>query len=371
MIECSHFVYTIAPVKEKSTYQITAKSTDLQDSVINELLRYVFPTNVDLTEFNESRSLLLLDDKIAYCRVRNIGLGFDGRDDTLYGHTILISDEDFKKLHFDSRILNDYYLEDPSLNGNLNKLIVEPKDIPIDFDLLEKHSFLLNEVFSALFNKQKTALVAIDENRLIQELLAVLPPSLRKVSFTTFLDEPQKQSKYNLVIIQKRLKRNLQDEFRIINPKQMSAEHQKKNRTTFDESIEYINNIIHFKDTEKLFQLNTNFEKITDSDLKNKLILVTNCSKFSYSADETLKRLYADKILEIIKEFDMDTKKEYFDKVKNYSKQYELFENKIQNVWDPSITLAEALWLLPTRLMVDLYKSFLEPNKKSEKKKDD
>ena len=104
--------------------------------------------------------------------------------------------------------------------------------------------------------------------------------------------------------------------------------------------------------------------------LKNKLVLVTNCSKFSFSTDEKLKQEYADKILEIIKEFDIDTKKEYFNKVKNYSKQYELLENKIQNEWDPSITLAEAFWLLPTRLMVDLYRSFIEPNKKSEQKKD-
>ncbi len=360
MISCDHFIYTAAPVKGKSTYQVTAKSSDISEHVIKELFPHVFPADVNLSKFKESRSLLLLDnDKIAYCRVRNIGIGYDGRSDTLYSHTIIIGVEDFKKINNDSRILHEHYIEKPSLVGKIEKINIEPKEIPINFNLLNVYSSSLHDILSSLFNKQNVALVSQDETQLIQEILALIPPSLRILPFNTYLDDPQKQSKYQFIMIQKRFKRNLQDNFRLINIKLTNVEqHPKKSKSLFDEALEYLVGIVYLKEKEKLFQINDNFEKILSGDLKDKLILVTNCFKFSYTIDENLKQKYADAILEVIKEFDRDTKSEYFNKIKQYSKQYELLESKLQEAWDPSITLAEAFLLLPTKFMLDLYKSF-------------
>ena len=368
MISCDHFIYTAAPVKGKSTYQITAKSIEISENVIGELLPHIFPTDVDLTEFKESRSLFILKDgKIAYCRVRNIGIGYDGRSGTLYSHIILITVEDFKKINNDSRVLNDYYIERPSTVGKLEKINVIPKEIPINFNLLNQYSLILRDIFSSLILKQKIALIEKNENELIQEILAVIPKSLRLLSFNTFLDDPQKQSRYQFVMIKKHLKRNLQDSFLIINPKITNVElHTKKSKTLFDESLDYLVGTVYFRDSDKLLQLNNNFEKIVNPDLKNKLIFVTNCSKFTYATDEKLKQKYADVILELMKEFDIETRSEYFNKVKSYSKQYEILSHKLQNTGDPSITLAEAFLLLPANLMMDLYQTFFGIRKKTD-----
>lgn len=158
----------------------------------------------------------------------------------------------------------------------------------------------------------------------------------------------------------------LQDRFKIIDLRYVDGSDSKKTKSLFEQSIGYLVSLVYFEDNDKLRQINNNFERIADSNFKNKLILVTNCLEFSSVPDEKLKQKYADNILEIIKEFDRDTKYEYFNKVKNYSKQYELIENKIQKMGDPSMTIVEAFMLLPAKFMSDLYKSFFNYEKKND-----
>lgn len=67
---------------------------------------------------------------IAYSRIKNIGLGYDGRENTLYNHTFIFSKNDFKRYYNDGRIFDNFYLENKSIQGILLTLSIDPPKIP-------------------------------------------------------------------------------------------------------------------------------------------------------------------------------------------------------------------------------------------------
>ena len=103
------FVYTAAATRTKTGYQIIARSKGITDDIVSQLNQYVFPLGIDPSEFKESRSLLILkNNKIAFSRIKNIGIGYDGRSDTFYNHTIVMNIKDFKEIDYDTRILENF-----------------------------------------------------------------------------------------------------------------------------------------------------------------------------------------------------------------------------------------------------------------------
>lgn len=88
MLKIDQFVYTTAITNEKKGYQIIAKSDGITDALISEINYYFYPIGVNTSKFNESKSLLVLkkDKKIVFSKIKNIGIGYDGRNNTLYNH---------------------------------------------------------------------------------------------------------------------------------------------------------------------------------------------------------------------------------------------------------------------------------------------
>ena len=76
MPTCEHFVYTTAKTDVKTGYQIVAKSSGINDRILNSMISYFFPLGVDPMEFTKSKSLLPIGgEHIAYSIVKNIGIG--------------------------------------------------------------------------------------------------------------------------------------------------------------------------------------------------------------------------------------------------------------------------------------------------------
>ena len=106
MLNVEQFIYTAADIENKKGYQIVAKSKGITEKIVSELESYVYPINTDPGKFKESISFIPLEnDLIAYSRIKNIGLGYDGRENTLYNHTFIFSKNDFERYDNDSRIL--------------------------------------------------------------------------------------------------------------------------------------------------------------------------------------------------------------------------------------------------------------------------
>jgi len=217
---CEQFIFTAAKIDTQEGYQVIAKSKGISTETVQNLREYLFPLGVDAEKFQGSKSLIELDkNNIAYSIVKNIGIGYDGRRGTLYNHTFVISKNDFAELYNDSRIFDDYFIEDSSKRGELNTIQITPKQIPPKFKVLNKlESNVLKSLLFRLIKKTKVALIKTDEAELIPNLLAMIPPSKRTSSFSTLVNDPLRQYRYDIIQIPPNARTKLTSGTSIIDP---------------------------------------------------------------------------------------------------------------------------------------------------------
>lgn len=362
MFNVDQFVYTTASIGSKKGYQIVAKSKGVTEKIIAELESYFYPIGVDPSEFKESRSFIMLEDNvIAYSRIKNVGLGYDGRDNTLYNHTFLFSKNDFEKYDNDSRIFDKFYLEDKLIEGKLPTLSINPPIPPMPLEINELES-VLEEILISLFTNKKIALF-FDNVELPQKILSFLPKSMRLISYSTLVVEPTKQPKYHFILNSKLNKSKLKKDFKIISQNKPSLFHDK---TTFEKSIAYYSQLILSHKYEELKEIQNSFENIANDSLKNKLILLCYYSQFKSSTDNTKRSEYAEIILETLKQFDHKIFSFYFEKIKDSLKHYKLLKKKLKPELSPSMSLIDAFFYLPTKMMFDLYNIFIIQQKQND-----
>ena len=262
MPTCEHFVYTTAKTDVKTGYQIVAKSNGINERILNSMNSYFFPFGVDPMEFTKSKSLLSIGGEyMAYSSVKNIGIGYDGRDGTLYNHTIIMKKDDFAKIGNDTRVLDKYFIEDYSIRGELDRLHIQPEKTEADFEYLKN----LNEDFLSillfyLFKKSKIAILKTVDDRLIQNILSVIPPQIRFMTFSTLVLEPTRQTKYQLIQVPNKIQLKLQTNYVSINPDVLPIS---KIKMVKDAGIQNIIELINQNNQKELFELHKDFEKIT------------------------------------------------------------------------------------------------------------
>ena len=262
MPTCEHFIYTTAKTELKTGYQIIAKSKGVNDRFLNSMISYLYPLGVDPMEFTKAKSLLPLGkDHVAYSTVKNIGVGYDGRDGTVYNHTIILKKDDFTKIEYDTRILDKYFLEDYSVRGELESLYVQPEKIGIDFEYLQNlDSDFLSTILFYLFKKNKIAILKTIDDDLIQNVLSIIPPQIRFMPFSTLVFEPTRQTKYQLIQIPAKAQPKLLPNYVNINPGALPSSKLKQAR---DIGIQNILELITQGDQKQLLRLHKDFEKIT------------------------------------------------------------------------------------------------------------
>jgi len=359
MFNIEQFVYTTASIKNKKGYQIVAKSEGVTDEIVSELESYVYPIDTDPSKFKESRSLVLLEnDLIAYSRIKNIGLGYDGRENTLYNHTFIFSIIDFEKYDNDSRIFDKFYLEDKSARGILPTLSINPPSQTFPLIILDELESTLEQILFSLFMNKKIALL-VDDVELPQKILSFLPKSMRLISFSTFVVEPKKQPKYRFILNPKLNKSKFENDFKIISLDKTIFQ----NKTSFEKSISYYVQLIKSKKYKVLKEFQNSFEKIPGKAHKNKMVLLSNYFQFQSTTDDKKRAQYAENVLESIKLFDQNTFSYYFEKIKDSLEAYKKLEKKLQPELNPSMSFMENLFFLPAKIMVDVYNSFVEQQK--------
>lgn len=217
MILLEQFVYTAAETTTRTGYQVIARSGGVSDEIVSQLNQYVFPLVIDPSEFKESRSLLILKKgKIAFSRIRNIGIGYDGRRDTFYNHTIVMNESDFKKIDYDTRILENFYFENSKIKGSLPQLKIEPQKIPLNLEIETDIQNVLYDFLLALFNKEKIAIIDNQNPQLIQKILSLVPPSVRLISFSSLVNDVDRQSGYSFIVTDKKTSSIADRQFTII-----------------------------------------------------------------------------------------------------------------------------------------------------------
>ncbi|MDE2589988.1 MAG: hypothetical protein KGL95_10040 [Patescibacteria group bacterium] len=303
---CEQFIYTAAKIGLTEGYQVIAKSDGVSDEIIKKMSEYMYPIGVKTNEFKTSKSLIILDRKrIAYSIVKNIGVGYDGRRGTLYNHTFVIDKEEFEKSGNDSRTFDEHFIQNPSIRGTLPILKIEVFSKLPDLNSLKKlPDHTLKEILLALFKKSKIALVKTDDTELIQNLLSLLPSALRLIPFSTLVNEPDKQYKYDFIQIPERALNKLGKNFATIRPEMEITS--SKDDDTVSESMQSLVEIVRNNDTSKLENMFKDFEKIS--------------KQLSQTKKIELKRIFDHK------EFENMSQRKKFDKLKQ--KTQELYSDK-------------------------------------------
>lgn len=315
---CEQFIYTSAEIDSKKGYQIIAKSPGISDEIISEMSDYFYPIGISPDKFTESQSLLLLRNNwIAYSRIKNIGMGYDGRSNTLYNHTILIRNEDFREFEYDSRILDAYYVEMPFYQERiLMPINIERKIVPESFPTLLLSPQSLETLLKGLFRRQRIAILKIGDIGHIQNILTLLPISLRLISFSTLVVYPDKQPRFNLIEIPKQNRILLRDDFVIIDPHLTYSVVDDKPSDEFEKSLRYVTDIIMLQNSDLLKTINEDFEKIPGQDFYDKIILVSNYQQLKLSLDHTSRKKHAYTILQMIEKLDEQTALKYLEGIK-------------------------------------------------------
>lgn len=365
MLKIDQFIYTTASLERKKGYQIIASSNEITDELFSQIDPYLYPIGVNTSKFKESKSLLVFkkNKKIAFSKIKNIGIGYDGRSNTLYNHTLIMDLDDFAQIDYDTRILENFYFENYNIQGNLPQLKIEPNIPEVDFQVAKNSEIIVKETLIELIKKQKIAILDTKNIDLIQEMLSLVPPSMRLISFSTLVIQPERQPEYHLIQTKSQNKSILEKNYKIIDPENPSIE-QKKNilNTVVTDLLSMINS----RKKDELKELYESFEKIPGTDFKNKLIFLTRFSKYKTETDENLKERYAEEIVVVLKQLDKSVAPEYLAKIKPHLKQYAVLEDKLQSVISPTTSLIDAFFLLPLKAMNDLYNSYLEQHEKSE-----
>ncbi len=213
-------------------------------------------------EFKKSKSLLPVGKElVAYSTVKNIGIGYDGRDGTLYNHTIIIKKDDLEKIEYDTRILDKYFVEDYDIRGELDQIYIQPEKRDLDFEYLkELEDDFVSTILFYLFKKSKISLVKTTDDKLIQNILSIIPPQIRFMPFSTEVLEPARQTKYQLIQILSKVQPKLQSSYVAINPDSLPDS---KIKQAKDIGIKNIIESIKNNNQKEIYKLHKDFEKIT------------------------------------------------------------------------------------------------------------
>lgn len=270
MIYCEHFIFSSTKSDKKDGYQIISKSNNVDSNLLSQLENYLSPVGTDPTKFTQLKSLLIIKDKIIFIQTKNIEIGHDGRTNIIYTHGIIVDVMDFKKLHYDSKVLEKLYVESFDVK-HLLPLKLEPHKYQPNFtclDILEIDKF--EYFFKKILSGKKIVIFDIFDLDLIQNLLTLLPPSYRLIPFSTLVTIPNKQSKFHL--IQAHDDKVLFEKYTSINLTKINIKNNVCDKL-FDQCFSHLIQIINSRNTSELTKIYEHYESLLIKDYKTKLTL--------------------------------------------------------------------------------------------------
>jgi len=326
---CDHFIYTSAKL-EQTGYQVVAKSSGITNKILSELEDYLYPIGSDSAKFRNSKSLLISKNYVAFINAKNIGIGYDGRDNTVYSHTVLIRHDDFKKLKNDTRIFDKYFIRNFQ-SEHLPPIVIEPEELLPAVAVTDKiSSNLLKNFLKSILLKNKIAILQINDYDLIQELLSLLPPSLRLISFSSLVIQPSRQSKFEIIQTPPENQSIVKNEYEILHPD--SLDYDINHESVFEESIDHFIQIIQTLDPKKLLHFHDLFDYVLIPDLKTRFSFVTLLHNLDVNNDHNAKKRYMHNALSILDKLDENSGFQCFLKLRKYMDYNEIYsyEKKFQ-----------------------------------------
>lgn len=332
MVLCEQFIFTSSKLEEGG-YQVIAKSSGITEKILRELEECVYPIGIEPSEFHDSKSMRILENEIAFIQSKNIGIGQDGRSDTMYSHIIIMNKDDFKKFGNDSRIFNEYYSETKE-SGHLAPLSIENKKLNPDFACVDIIGIIqVQKCLKAIFKNEKIAIINEKNQKLIQSILSLMPPSLSLKSFSTQVPQPNVQTKFEIIQTSEQ-NDYLINKYTILDVTKSKSTY-KENKTILDTCISYLIEIIDRKNEIELKRIHDEFESIPISNIDEKIVLIIGNLLLESNKTISFKRQILKNILDIIGEIPPENSRKYWKQIREilspeehqkYALEYEINE---------------------------------------------
>lgn len=319
MIQCQHFIYTTASLKDRSGYQIVAQSNNISSDLFTKLQGNFLPAGTDPANFDKCYMFFVFQDDVVFSTIKNIGVGFDGRNNTLYNHSIVITKTNFLKIHNNPKILTKFFINNYSLKGDLSPIEIHDDD----FEHEELSYFknwpktVLENIFDAIFSGKKIALYGIKKDDFLLNLISILPESLRLQSFTTKITDPNNQYRFDFLQINSDVK--LKDEdYKIVNISTLDPIYTHDADIVFERSIKFFTDLIKNEQIKILRSLNTFFDEINNISNFEKLKVVAYFEHIKNISDQTTKQRFSLDLLNMLKNYDLSVIGKILPVIKNF-----------------------------------------------------
>lgn len=330
MIICDQFIYTTYSIKNKSGYQIAAKSYGISDVLINELDGYFYPDNIESN--NGCTTFLILNDVVVCSSIQTVGIGYDGRENAIYNHSIVLKTADFKLIENDTRVLSKYFLTNYVVPKELGTLIIDNQKLALSSgEITRLPRNVLEFIIDGVISYQKIAISGIPDRNLLPNIFSILPPSLRLRSFSSFVDDPERQIKFDIIQIDLEHEERLDSKYRKINVTNLSPFYVNDADPLFERSVKFIVDMIKKENRNSLQSIHNSYEKMIHDDIKLKFILSVYLEQIKLISDNKLKEKLAIDVLEILDKFNLDIVSEYLPKIEKYIPMRE-FEHHSQKL---------------------------------------
>ena len=327
MVLCEQFIFATANLNDKTGYQVIAKSSNITTELLSKLEDYMYPIGVEPSNFSNSKSLLILNNVVAYTIVKNVGLGHDGRFNNMRSHTIIININDFKKFDNDTRCFEQSY-NIHNTSEHLPPLSIAPIKFEPNFDCVDIIGISQFEYFFKLiFDKKRIVIQNKITEDIIPDLLSLLPPSHRLNSFSTLVIKEDRQPEFNIIKTDKTIP--LSKKYYSIESKNNETRIKNKN-SLYHLGISHLMKLINSKNSSYISKIYDNFEKISFLMDKEKLFLAIVISipipKNMYDINDNL-----DDFLFILEKLPLDFMRKHFKKIQV------LLPNEVADIYSDKI----------------------------------
>lgn len=186
-------------------YQVIAKSPGLTKEFLEESSLYRYPIGcheLDLLKINWFKALIKIKKKFVYQICINPGVGYDGRDGSLYTHGFVFDEDQFAQLDNNTRNFDKYFNHSPSTRTlpliDIEKNVAKYLFAPLPLSLDEKK---LEGILNALRKKRRCVILQRQlQDWVIQGIISRLEPEDRAITFQNMIWEPDRQYQTKLVL---------------------------------------------------------------------------------------------------------------------------------------------------------------------------
>ena len=202
--------------------------------------------------------------------------------------------------------------------------------LPWDFLIVFPRN-ILESCYDFIFSEKKFAITGINYIDFLPNILSFLPVELRLISFSSFVIEPSRQSRYGIIQLAGGSNISNLDEYEKFDVTNLIPFYKNDEDVMFERSIKFFVELLKTKNYESLKYIINEFTEIVGSP-GNKLKIIVHYEQIRNTPDEKKAKRFSYDILQILDNFDDNTSIKYLNKIKQFlhKEDFEKYSLKLE-----------------------------------------